>query len=148
MGRLNQDSPFELHFSLYRSEIVLLDVVNNERESFILLTVLNDGDGGSALHLAGSVFFVVLAVTKPFSHIVAVLNVDDGDASVLGEGFDELLVLLVVAVLGEDAELGLLTIEGFANLVETLNKLYKQNKKLQSVVRFESLTGPKGSKRF
>ena len=37
---------------------------------------------------------------------------------------DELLVLGIVAVLGEDAENGLLAVEGFANLVQALHETY------------------------
>ena len=37
---------------------------------------------------------------------------------------DELLVLWIVAILGEDAEDGLLAVEGFANLVQALHETY------------------------
>lgn len=37
---------------------------------------------------------------------------------------NELLVLGIIAVLGEDAENGLLAVEGFANLVQALHKTY------------------------
>ena len=37
---------------------------------------------------------------------------------------DELLIFGIVAVLGKDAENSLLTIKGFANLVEALHETY------------------------
>ena len=104
------------------SEVVLLDVVNNERESLGLLTVLDDGNGGSSLHLTGVVLLVVLAVAEPLTEVHLLLNVDEGDTVGLGKSLDELLVLGVIAILGEDAKESLLAVKSLADFVEALNE--------------------------
>ena len=104
------------------SEGVVLDVFENEGEALGLFSEVLDGDGRGALDLAGGTLFVVLAVAEPLTKLGAVLNLDHGDVVLLGEGVDELEVLGVVAVLGEDAELSVLAVEGLADLVESLNE--------------------------
>ncbi len=50
---------------------------------------------------------------------LAVLNGDEGDVALLAEGGDELLVSRLIASVGEDAKVGLVTVEGLDSLVET-----------------------------
>jgi hypothetical protein len=97
-------------------------VVNNEREGFGLLTVFDDGDGRGALHLTGQVLFVVLAVAEPLTEVKLLLDGDHGDTVGLSESLNELLVLGVIAVLGEDAKKGLLAVKSLADFVEALNE--------------------------
>jgi len=110
--------------SARQSEVLLLDVVNNERESFGFLTVVDDGYGRGALCLSWVSFLVVLAVTEPDTNVVTAFNADHGDAVRLGEGGDELLVLWVVAVVGEDAKECLLAVKSLANFIESLDETY------------------------
>lgn len=112
--------------SASNSEVLLLDVVNNERESFGFLAVVKDGHGGGALRLSWVSFLVVLAVSEPNTDVVTALNADHWHAVGLGERGDELLVLGIVAVLGEHANEGLLAVEGLADLIESLNETYKE----------------------
>lgn len=105
-----------------RSEVVVLDVVNNERESFGLIAVVNNGDGGGGLGLAGIAFLVVLAVTEPLTELQSAFNFDDGGTVLLGQSADELLVLAVVAVSGEDADESLLAVKSLAHFIEALNE--------------------------
>jgi hypothetical protein len=44
----------------------------------------------------------------------------------LGKSGNELLVFGVIAVFGENAEISVLSVESFSNLVESLNKTYYQ----------------------
>lgn len=66
--------------------------------------------------------FVVLAVAKPLTEVHLGLDVDEGDAVGLSEGLDELLVLGVVTILGEDAKESLLAVKSLADFVEALNE--------------------------
>ena len=109
-------------FNSGRSEVLLLDVVNNERERFGFLAVVHDGHGGGALGLARLAFLVVLAVAQPLADVHAGVDRDHGDAVGLGQRGDELLVLGVVAVLSEDAEQRLFAVQGLADFVEALNE--------------------------
>jgi hypothetical protein len=68
------------------------------------------------------VLFVVLAVTEPLTEVHLVLNVDEGDTVGLGKSLNELLVLGVIAILGEDAEESLLAVKSLADFVEALNE--------------------------
>ena len=51
------------------SEVLLLDVVENESEVLSLLTVVSDGDRRGALDLAGVALLVIVAVTEPLTEI-------------------------------------------------------------------------------
>ena len=64
-----------------RSEVVLLDVLDDELKVLSLLTVVLDGDGGSALHLSGVALLVVLAETEPLAQVHARVNLDQRDAT-------------------------------------------------------------------
>lgn len=63
-------------------------------------------------------------MTEPDANIVTALNADNGDAVRLGEGGHELLVLGIVAVVGENAKECLLSVESLADFVESLDKTY------------------------
>lgn len=104
------------------SEVVVLDVLLEEGEGFGLFTVLLDGAGGGTSDLSGNTSLVVLALSEPFSKVVSGVDLDEWDLVLLGEGGDDLLVLGIIAVGGEDAEISLLGIKRLSNLVETLNE--------------------------
>lgn len=134
------------------SQVVLLDVVEDEGEGLSLFTVVLDGDGGGSLHLSGGTFLVVLAVSEPLTEVVSQLNFDKGDAVSLAEGLkqkhavrarkkkqqhhvigrrggtygNELLVFGVGAVVGEHGENSFLAVEALADLVESLDESYRQ----------------------
>ena len=104
------------------SEIVLLDVLLEEGESIGGLTVVLDGAGGGTSDLSWDTFLVVFALTEPLSELLSGVNLDEWDFVLLGKGGDELDVFGIITVLGEDAEISILSIQGFSDLVETLNE--------------------------
>jgi hypothetical protein len=104
------------------SEVVVLDVLLEVGESLRLLTVLLDGAGGSTSDLSGDTGLVVLALSEPFAEFLSGVDLDERDLVLLGEGGDDLLVLGVVAVSGEHAEVSLLGVKSLSDLVESLNE--------------------------
>ena len=63
-----------------------------------------------------------VVLSEPFSKIVSGIDLDEWDLVLLGKSSDELLVLGVIAVVGEDDKVGRLGVKRFSNLVESLNK--------------------------
>lgn len=110
--------------STRKSSGVLLDVVEDEVEGLGVLTVVLDGDGGAASDLSGDALLVELALAEPFAEFGSLLDLEERDVVGLAEGSDELLVLGIIAVTGENAEESLLAIEGLGNFVESLNEAY------------------------
>ena len=118
---------FTFHISNYYqfadfSEVVLLDVLLEERESIGGFSVVLDGAGRSTSDLSWDTLLVVFALSEPLSELLSGLNLNEWDFVLLGEGGDELDVLGVIAVLGEDAEISILSVQSLTDLVETLNE--------------------------
>ena len=70
-------------------------------------------------------FFIIFALTEPLSEHVSVFDFNEWDLVLLGKGGDELLVLGIVTVGGEDAKMSVLSIEGFTDLVKSLDQSYR-----------------------
>jgi len=104
------------------SKSILLNVVEHEGKSFGLLSVLSDGNGGSASHLSWVTLNVVLAESEPLTEVVTGLNIDKRNSVLLSQGGDKLLVFWVFAVGGEHANKSLVTVKALANLVESLDE--------------------------
>ena len=103
------------------SQVVVLDVLLEVGESLRLFTVVLDAAGGAALDSSGLTSLVELALTNPLSEGLSLVDLDEGDLVLLGESGDQLLVDGVVAVLGEDAQVAVLLVEGLADLVEAFD---------------------------
>ena len=101
---------------------MLLDVLLEEGESIGGLTVVLDGAGRGTSDLSWDTLLVVFALSEPLSELLSGLNLDEWDFVLLGEGGDELDVLGVIAVLGEDAEISILSVQSLTDLVKTLNE--------------------------
>ena len=114
-------------------------MLEHKGEGHGLFSVVLDGNRRGSLDLPGRAVRIVLAVAEPFAEVLAVLHFNDGNVSVLGEGLDsaknalkgcqqenaptysdDLLVLRIIAVLGEDAEESLLAVQSLADLIEAL----------------------------
>ena len=104
------------------SEVVLLDVLLEERESIGGFSVVLDGAGRGTSDLSWDTLLVVFALSEPLSELLSGLNFDEWDFVLLGEGGDELDVLGVIAVLGEDAQISILSVQSLTDLVKTLNE--------------------------
>ena len=103
------------------SESVVLNVLFNVGKSLGVFSVVQDSDGRSTSSLSGDTFFIVFALSKPFSEILSFGDGDEWDFVLLGKGGDKFLVLWVFAVLGEDAKVSILSIQSLTDLVEALN---------------------------
>ena len=113
---------------------MLLDVVEDEVEGLGLLAVVADGSGGAATDLAGNSTLVILALAQPLANVLPLLDLQEGDVVGLAEGGNELLVLGIFAILGEDAEESLLAVECLDDLVETLDDTVVGEGLLQNVL--------------
>jgi len=71
-------------------------VVEHIGESLSLLTVVPDGNGGGAFGLLRISFFVVLAVAKPLTNLVALLDFNEWNVVALGKGLHTILELAQV----------------------------------------------------
>ena len=71
------------------SQVVVLDVVEDEGEVLGLLTVVGDGDRAGGLDLDGLTLLVVLAVAEPLTNIHSGVDLNQGDASLLGHGLEK-----------------------------------------------------------
>ena len=101
---------------------MLLDVVLKEGKSLRLLTVVLNNAGRASSNLSGDTGLVVLGLTEPLSKLISGVDLDEWDLVLLGKSGNELLVLWIVTVGGEDTEVGILSVEGLSDLVESLNE--------------------------
>ena len=97
------------------------------------LSVVGNDKGAASSDLSSLAKILILAVTLlvfalagPFSEILSLVNIDEWDFVLLGKSSDKLLVFGVIAVFGEDAEVCVLSVESFTDLVESLDKTLKQ----------------------
>ena len=67
----------------------MFDVVQDELEGFVLLTVVLDSDRRAALDSADGAVLVVLAVAEPLTKIVLSINFDQGHGVSLGESLNK-----------------------------------------------------------
>ena len=71
------------------SQVVSLDVRENELEILGLLAVVLDGDGRGTLDLSGVALLVIVAVAEPFTKIVSGVNLDKRDVTGLGHSLSK-----------------------------------------------------------
>ena len=100
---------------------MLLDVLLQEGEGIRWLSVVLDGAGRSSLGLSWDTLLVVFALSEPLAELLSVVDFNKRDLVLLGKGSDELLVFWVFAVLGEDAEVSILSVQSLTDLVEALD---------------------------
>lgn len=72
--------------------------------------------------------------TGPLAELLAVGDLDEGDLVLGAEGNDELLVGLLLAVLVENAHVGLAAVEGLGSLAETAGKTVVDESQLQDTL--------------
>ena len=73
--------PLKSSWTACLSQLVLLDVGEDELEVLSLLAVVLDGDGRGALDLSGVALLVIVAVTEPFTKIIPGVNLDERDTT-------------------------------------------------------------------
>ena len=101
---------------------MVLNVLFNVGKSLGVFSVVQDSDGRSTSSLSGDTFFIVFALSEPFSEILSFGDGDEWDFVLLGEGSDELLIFGIITVISQNTEDSILSIEGFTNLVESFNE--------------------------
>mgnify|MGYP000291622543 FL=1 len=101
---------------------MFLDVLLQEGESIGWLSVVFDCARRSSLGLSSNTFLVVFALSEPLAELLSVVDFDKRDLVLLGKGSHELFVFWVFAVLGEDAEVSILSVQSLTDLVKTLNE--------------------------
>lgn len=72
--------------------------------------------------------------TGPLAELLAVSNLDQRDLVLRAEGSDELLVGILLAVLVENAHVGLATVESLGGLTETAGKTVVHESQLQDTL--------------
>jgi len=96
---------------------LLLKVVKKNGEGAGLLSEIGDDGTRGAHSLLHRAFSIELGKSTPRTEILPAVHHDDGHLSLSAQSTNELLVLLVLAVLGEAAEAGRATVEGLGALV-------------------------------
>lgn len=89
-----------------------LHVVEHHVEGRALLAEVSDDGNGAAHGLADVALSIELGQAAPFTDLSAGIGHDQVDTALGAQSLDELLVLLVVAVLGEDAQASTSTVQG------------------------------------
>jgi len=95
-----------------------LEVLLQHREALRLISVVGHDRAAAAHHLAGGALRVQLAEPRPLPELLVLGDGDQVDVVLAAQRLDQLLVVGLVAVLGEDAELRLALLDGARRLVE------------------------------
>ena len=101
---------------------MILNVLFKVGESFGVFTVVFDGAGRSTLNFLDFTVNVIFALSEPFTKVVSFFNSDEWDFALFGKSSDEFLVFWIIAIFGKDAEIGILFVESFTNLVKSFNE--------------------------
>ena len=99
---------------------LLLEVVEKHRQRARLLPEFGDDGAACPDGLLDLALGIELGQPAPRTQILAAVDHDHGHLALCAQGADELLVLLVLAVLREAAETGGAAIEGLGALVKPL----------------------------
>lgn len=91
-------------------------------ETLALLTVVTDDNARAADDLSGVALTVDLAQTSPGAEGLGVRDLEEVNLVLGAESLDELDVLLLVARLDEDAEVGLAAVKGLGALAQATGK--------------------------
>lgn len=84
-----------------------------------LLTEVTDDDAVAADDFLGNSVLVNLAKANPLTEFVGIRDLQELDLVLGTEGLDETKVLLLLAGLGENTEMGLAAVKSFDTLAET-----------------------------
>jgi hypothetical protein len=99
-----------------------LDVLHDDSTGLGVNTPLADDGAGAADELGGGAVGLQAGKAAPLTEDLAVGDHDAGDLVLLAESLDELLVGVLVAGSGEDAEVGSATVKGLHSLLEATGK--------------------------
>jgi hypothetical protein len=94
----------------------------NVGKSLRVFTVVDDSNGRSTSSLSGDTFFVVFALSEPFTEILSSLNSDEWDFVLLGEGSNEFFVFWIITVIGKNAKESGFFVKSFTDLVKSFDE--------------------------
>ena len=83
-----------------------LNIVKDEVKSGRLFTEISDHDNGAADSLLQGAISVGLGESHPFTEGLSIVSHDEGNTALSAEGLHKAGVLVIVASLGQDAQLG------------------------------------------
>ena len=101
---------------------MVLDVLFNVGKSLGVFSVVQDSDGRSTSSLSGDTFFIVFALSEPFTEILSLLDGDEWDLVLLGEAGDEFFVFWIITVISKDAEISGSFVKSFTDLVKSFDE--------------------------
>lgn len=110
---------------------VVLDVLESEVEGLRLLSVRGDGNDGRTDLLLDVSVLEEAGKTGPLTEVSTRGNVDEGSVGRVGEGLDEALVVLLLAVLSQDDQAGLTALQSLDGLADTAGKSVGSQRLLQ-----------------
>ena len=125
----NKTSQMNFVFLSLRLEVLLEDVVGGS-----LLAPVPDDTRGALKHLPSHALPVQLTESSPLAQLHVAVHLDKGDAVLHAEGGDELLVLGLVTVLGEDAEQRLPLVQGLLGLPEAAGEAVSDQRLLEDLL--------------
>ena len=99
--------------------LLALDVLLNDIMSRRLFTPVPDGDSGAPHDLPRVALRIELAEASPLPQFVVVVHFDEGNAVLLTQGLDELLVSCLVAVFCQHAEMSLAFVQSLQRDIST-----------------------------
>ena len=105
---------------LFLAICLLLKVIKKDRQRPGLLSEVGDHSATRPDSLLDLAIRIELGQSTPGTQVLAAINHDDRDLALGAECADELLVLLVLAVLGEAAKAGGAAVEGLGAFVQAL----------------------------
>ena len=91
----------------------------DELDSVSFLNPIKDGNGRDVFHLSGLSLIVDFVVSDPLGHLLS-LGGKERDVVLLCECLNKLLVLSFLAVISKDDQMGLLSIDGFDDFIQTV----------------------------
>lgn len=110
---------------------MVLDDVQGGR---FLSEVLDHNDGATA-NLTRLALLVDLAQAGPFTQLLVRVDADQRNLVLIAQRRDQLLVLRLVAALGQNGEHGLTFVEGLARLVDAVHKTVGDQRLLQHLLQ-------------
>ena len=105
--------------SLYPDLLLAERLLQESQRGGVLIAEGADNNRRGLDNLPGVSVLVDLAETSHLTELLLVGNQDKGDTLLLSEGLDELLVGGLIAVLGQEDQLGVSGLDGLGNLMET-----------------------------
>jgi len=112
-----------------------LDVVENDVKGGAELAIISDDSHRAADSLADGAILSQLGKANPLTELLALIALDKVHVALGTQGLNELGVLVVVAVLGEDAEAGGATVQGLGALVKATAEPVVHKRRLEHLLK-------------